>query len=142
MAPCRHTSRTGADTTMRTASEPTGEARFRRLALSLPDAEESSHMGAADFRLHNRIFATLAYVARGQGTLKLTPEQQRDLLAELPGLAEPASGGWGRMGMTLLRLDAPDDVMRGALLMAYRNVAAKQAVRPKRAPTGKAAQQL
>lgn len=89
-------------------------------------------MGAADFRLNDRIFATLAYVARGQGTLKLTPEQQRDLVAELPDFAEPAPGGWGRMGMTLLRLDAPDDVLRGALLLAHRNVAARQAATPSR----------
>ena len=95
-------------------------------------------MGAADFRLNNRIFATLAYVARGQATLKLTPAQQRDLLAELPGVAEPAPGGWGRMGMTLLRLDASADVLRGALLMAHRNVAAKQAASPSRTRSRKA----
>lgn len=109
-----------------TPKHETGEARFRRLALSLPGAEESSHMGAADFRLGGRIFATLAYVAQGKATLKLTPEQQHDILAELADLTEPAPGGWGRMGMTLIRLDAPEDLLRGALLMAHRNVAAKQ----------------
>ena len=33
---------------------------FRRVALSLEGAEEGSHMGAADFRVGGRIFATLA----------------------------------------------------------------------------------
>jgi len=33
---------------------------FRRIALSLEVAEESSHMGKADFRIGSRIFATLA----------------------------------------------------------------------------------
>ena len=33
---------------------------FRRIALSMEGAVESSHMGAADFRVGGRIFATLA----------------------------------------------------------------------------------
>ena len=106
------------------------ENRFRRLALELPGAVESSHMGAADFRLNGRIFATLAYVARGLATLKLTSEQQQAFLTDLPDLTEAAPGGWGRMGMTLIRLDAPGEILRGALLTAYNNVAAKQVARP------------
>ena len=39
---------------------PMRPADFRRLALSLEGAEEGSHMGAADFRVGGRIFATLA----------------------------------------------------------------------------------
>jgi len=38
---------------------------FRRIALSFEGAEESSHMGAADFRVGGRIFATLASVKKG-----------------------------------------------------------------------------
>ena len=34
-------------------------ADFRRIALSLQGAEESSHMGAPDFRVGGRIFARL-----------------------------------------------------------------------------------
>ena len=105
------------------------EDRFRQLALALPNAVEGAHMGAADFRLNNTIFATLAYVARGLATLKLTPEQQQSFLADLAEYTEPAPGGWGRMGMTLIRLDAPEDVLRGALLTAYNNVKARQADR-------------
>ncbi len=71
----------------------TGEALFRKLALAFPGAEESSHMGTADFRVGVRIFATLAYVAKGQATLKLTPEQQAEWIAESPHLFEPAPGG-------------------------------------------------
>ena len=37
-------------------------ADFRRIALSLDGAEEGSHMGAVDFRVGGRIFATLASV--------------------------------------------------------------------------------
>ena len=102
-------------------------ARFRQLALALPEAVESSHMGAADFRLRDRIFATLAYAAKGLATLKLTTEQQAEWIAEAPQHFEPAPGGWGRMGMTLVRLDAPIDVIEGALRVSYNNVLIKQA---------------
>lgn len=105
---------------------------FRRLALALPDAVESSHMGAADFRVNGRIFATLAFLAKGLGTLKLTPEQQAGFLADAPELYTPAPGGWGHMGMTLIRLDAPEAVLAGALRTAYNNVTARTA--PKHAP--------
>jgi hypothetical protein len=120
-------------------------ARFRKLALALPGAEEGSHMGAADFRVHGRIFATLAHVARGQATLKLTLEQQAEWIAEAPDLFEPAPSGWGRMGMTLMRLHAPATVMEGALLTAWKNVdtkqtlaRAKKAAKPKKQPAKRA----
>lgn len=100
--------------------------RFRNFALALPQAEESSHMGAADFRVGGKIFATLAYVGRGLGTLKLTPEQQSQILSEdSANQFQSAPGGWGRMGMTLVRLDAPDDVLRDSLKLAYENATAK-----------------
>jgi len=50
-------------------------ADFRRIALSLEGAEESSHMGSPDFRVGGRIFATLAAEKDGYGNLMLTPEQ-------------------------------------------------------------------
>jgi predicted DNA-binding protein (MmcQ/YjbR family) len=45
---------------------------FRRIALTLPNAEESSHMGSPDFRVGGRIFATLAMVEQGYGNLMLS----------------------------------------------------------------------
>jgi hypothetical protein len=111
---------------------------YRRLALALSGAMESSHMGAPDFRVDGRIFATLAYGSRGLGTLKLSVEQQAEFIAESPEWFEPAAGGWGRMGMTLVRLDAPENMLAGALETAFRNVIAKQA-ETKRAGKGKSA---
>ena len=99
---------------------------LRVLALALPGAVQGSHMGATDFRLNERIFATLAFAARGLATLKLTLEQQAEWIAEAPQYFEPAPGGWGRMGMTLVRLDAPVDVIGDALRVSYNNVFAKQ----------------
>jgi hypothetical protein len=96
-------------------------ADFRRVALSLEGAEEGSHMGAADFRVGGRIFATLASESLGYGNLMLTPEQQAEFVAELPDVFLPIAGGWGRMGMTHIRLaTASEDVLTGALRTAWR----------------------
>jgi hypothetical protein len=94
---------------------------FRRLALSLDGAEESSHMGKPDFRVGGRIFATLSSQAKGFGNLVLAPEQQAEFVAELPEVFVPIAGGWGRMGMTHIRLAAAsEDVLFGALHVAWK----------------------
>jgi len=96
-------------------------ADFRRIALSMEGAEESSHMGAPDFRVAGRIFATLASEKEGFGNLRLTPEQQAEFVAERPDLFVPIAGGWGRMGMTHIRLAAAsEDVLAGALRAAWK----------------------
>lgn len=99
---------------------------FRRLALALDGAEEGSHMGAADFRVGGRIFATLASVKQGYGNLMLTPEMQADFVREHPDLFAPIPGGWGRIGMTHIRLkESPEDVLAGALRAAWKLRAGK-----------------
>ncbi|MGA8029596.1 MAG: MmcQ/YjbR family DNA-binding protein [Bryobacteraceae bacterium] len=95
-------------------------ADFRRIALSFEGAEESSHMGAPDFRVGGRIFATLASESQGYGNLFLTLEQQAAFVEELPEVFLPIAGGWGRMGMTHIRLaEASEDVLTGALHSAW-----------------------
>jgi hypothetical protein len=94
---------------------------FRRIALSLEGAEEGSHMGAVDFRVGGRIFATLASVDQGYGNLMLDPEQQAMFVDEMPDLFLPVHGGWGRMGATHIRLaKASEDVLTGALHTAWK----------------------
>ncbi len=94
---------------------------FRRLALDLEGAEESSHMGAPDFRVGGRIFATLASERQGYGNLMLTPEQQAEFVEESPDVFVPIAGGWGRMGATHIRLAAAtEDVLAGALRTAWK----------------------
>lgn len=96
-------------------------ADFRRIALSLDGAEEGSHMGAADFRVGGRIFATLASQKEGYGNLMLTPELQAEFVRELPEVFLPIHGGWGRMGATHIRLaKASEDVLAGALRTAWK----------------------
>ena len=93
---------------------------FRRIALSLPGAHESSHMGSPDFRVDNRIFATLAAQKLGYGNLMLTPDEQASFVEELPEIFLPIPGGWGRSGATHVRLAAvTEDVLHGALHVAY-----------------------
>jgi hypothetical protein len=94
---------------------------FRRIALSLEGAEEGSHMGAADFRVGGRIFATLAMVKEGYGNLMITPELQAEFISERPDLFLPVHGGWGRMGITHIRLTlAEEDTLHGALHTAWK----------------------
>src|SRR4051812_19862432 len=91
---------------------------FRELALGLDDAEESAHMGAADFRVGGRIFATLAHEHLGFGNLMLSPELQQSLIAEAPEVFLPVPGGWGRMGATHIRLTeaTPEQLLKGLQL--------------------------
>src|ERR1019366_6393519 len=86
-------------------------ADFHRIALSLEGAVEGSHMGAPDFRVGVRIFATLASEDQGCGNLMLTPEQQAEFVRELPEVFLPIHGGWGRMGMTHLTKEADIDAV-------------------------------
>jgi hypothetical protein len=96
-------------------------ADFKRIALNLEGAEEGSHMGAVDFRVGGRIFATLASEKQGYGNLMLTPEQQAAFVAEEPEVFLPIAGGWGRMGCTHIRLaKANEDIMAGALRTAWK----------------------
>jgi hypothetical protein len=105
---------------------PVTPATFRRLALSLPEATEGSHMGHPDFRVRNKVFASLGVPDNGWGTVKLTPEQQEVLLAAEPAAFRPAAGAWGRRGWTQVKLAAVDaTTLKSALGMAWRNTAPK-----------------
>ena len=93
---------------------------FRRLALSLPEASESAHMGHPDFRVRGKIFATIGWPDRGWAMVKLTPEQQAAFVAEAPEIFLPIPGGFGKMGHTHIRLaKASEGVLQGALRAAW-----------------------
>jgi hypothetical protein len=94
---------------------------FRRIALSLKGAAESSHMGNPDFRVGGRIFSTLAAAKQGYGNIMITPEQQAAFVEEMPEVFIPVKGGWGRNGATHVRLDlANEDLLAGALRTAWK----------------------
>jgi len=105
--------------------------QFRRLALSFPEAIESSHQRHPDFRVRGgKIFATLAYPDRKWGMVKLTPEQQEEFVRAEPEVFEPVKGGWGRGGATSVRLkSATKATWRPAMAAAWCNAAPKKLAR-------------
>lgn len=103
---------------------------FRQLALSLPEAVESAHMDHPDFRVRNKIFATLGYPDSGHGMVKLTPNQQKLVVHEAPRAFAVIKGGWGRRGATQVVLrHARKAMVRRALAAAWANTAPKSLVR-------------
>ena len=105
---------------------------FRRLALALPNTEEGSHFGNADFRVNGRIFATLSLEREGYGVLLLTPDQQAGMVQDAPDIFSPVPGGWGKHGSTRVQLaKVPPDILEAALRTCWQNKAAKPPVRRK-----------
>ncbi|MFN0012451.1 MAG: MmcQ/YjbR family DNA-binding protein [Phycisphaerales bacterium] len=102
------------------------EAAFRKLALSMPLATEGSHMGHPDFRVRNKIFATLGWPSGDWGMVSLTPEQQRGVVKANPATFAPVKGGWGVRGATQVCLDVATKAdVRTAMVGAWRNAAPK-----------------
>jgi hypothetical protein len=102
--------------------------QFRRLALSLPEAVEQSHMEHPDFRVGGKIFATLA--PEGDwGMVKLAPSEQASFVKAEPSVFAPLSGAWGRHGCTKIILAAGKKAsVLPALIAAWRKTAPKRLV--------------
>src|SRR5580658_7646958 len=99
---------------------------FRRLALSLPETEEKSHMNHPDFRVRGKIFATLHYPDKNFGMVKLSPETQAMFVNEDPETFRPCNGAWGLQGATNVRLGTIHPAaLEEALLQAWRNTLPK-----------------
>jgi hypothetical protein len=112
-------------------------AGFRRLALLLPEVEESSHMGHPDFRVGGKIFATLGSPDAKWGMVKLTPEQQDAFVEAEPTVFKPVKGGWGLGGATNVLLAAATDKTLGpALQVAWQNTAPKKLLASAAPPKG------
>jgi hypothetical protein len=99
---------------------------YRALALTFPEAKEASHFDTADFRVRNKIFATLR-TADSRAVLKLSPDEQQLVMATSPGMFEPIKGSWGLKGWTRVVLDRADaETVRHAMGMAWRSVSPKK----------------
>src|SRR5262245_8248889 len=93
--------------------------KFRALALSLPEATESEHMGHPDFRVRGKIFATL-FPDDDWGVVKLLPSQQESFVREEPHIFQPVPGAWGRRGYTRVQLGAAHEAtVRRAMVAAW-----------------------
>lgn len=100
---------------------------YAALALSLPEAVESSHHGTRDFRVNGKVFATLGNPDASWGVIKLPSELQGSLVETLPGVFVPVPGAWGQRGYTRVRLeDAPEAAIGSALTAAWKLVAPKR----------------
>jgi len=107
---------------------------FRRMALALRDVIESAHMGHPDFRVNDRIFATLHGDNRF-GMVALTPEEQTEFMREHPAIFTPESGAWGRGGSTRVHLAAADpEVVGEALTLARQNAVRKGSLKKSKRP--------
>jgi hypothetical protein len=108
-------------------------AEFRRLALSLPETEERSHMNHPDFRVGGRIFATLGYPDATRGMVKLFPDQQAEFVAADPKTFAPVPGGWGKRGCThVLLRTANKERVKEAVCAAWERAKPEAAKRPRR----------
>ena len=106
-------------------------AAFRRLALALPETTEAPHFERAAFRTPRRIFTTLA-ADGASANLKLEPDHQALLVAQHPAAFQPVSGGWGRMGWTVVTLSEVSAAeLKSALVVAHGLAQAPAKKRPK-----------
>jgi hypothetical protein len=93
---------------------------FRRIALSFPGAEEVNGLGYPNFRAGRKSFAT---IENSMAVIRLTRDQQATFVAAAPEIFAPVSGGWGRFGSTVVRLEvAVAATVQDALATAWRNV--------------------
>jgi hypothetical protein len=108
-------------------------AAFARLALALDGTVEGAHHGTTDFRAGGRIFATMGYPDKDHAMVKLSPDQQRMLVAAEPAIFLPVRGKWGLGGATNVRLRAADaTTAKSALAMAWQNAVAAKARKGKK----------
>ena len=100
--------------------------QFRKMALSLAETAEQSHMQHPDFRVSGKVFATLDYPRKGWGMVALTPRQQAYFVAAEPRAFVPATGTWGRRGATMVHLRfVTRQSLEKALEAAWTNKASK-----------------
>ncbi len=93
--------------------------RFRELALELPQVTEHAQLGLPDFRILDKVIATLAPV-ENRAAVKLTAETQAARLKAEPDIFYPAKGDMGVRGWTNIVLDrASDETVKSALRAAW-----------------------
>jgi hypothetical protein len=89
--------------------------------LSMPETEETNGMGYPNFRTGRKSFAA---IEDSIVVIRLTRDQQATFVATAPAVFAPESSGWGRLGNTVIRLEAADEAtVQTAVATAWSNVA-------------------
>jgi len=77
---------------------------FRLLALSLPQVRYATQLGAVNFMIGDKVFATLGGPNPSLATVKLTVEDQTKAMVASGSTFFPHPGGAGARGVTCVRL--------------------------------------
>jgi hypothetical protein len=95
----------------------------RTLALSLPEAEEKSHFHIPDFRVKNKIFATI-HIDKNYMMVSLSVIDQSVFCAFDKDVIFPVPGGWGLKGATFVNLKkVKKSMLKDALTTAWKKTA-------------------
>jgi hypothetical protein len=99
-------------------------------------AIESSHMDHPDFRVGNRIFATLTHDEQ-MGMVSLPPgEVQQEFIRAHPSAFSMVNGAWGLQGATRVHLEsAEEDAVGEAVTTAWRHAVMKGPTRGTKSTT-------
>jgi predicted DNA-binding protein (MmcQ/YjbR family) len=99
---------------------------FRKLALSFPEAEESTHFEKTSFRIKKKIFATLSENEK-IACIKLSGIDQSVFSTTNRITIYPVPNKWGKQGWTFVNLDSVHpDLLKDALKTAFCEVAPKK----------------
>jgi len=100
---------------------------LRRVALSLPEAEERETWGHPTFRVRDKLFATLSDDGRTAGVKTTKPEQEALVAADPATFGVPAYvGRHGWVSVQLATVDPQE--LRELLVEAWRQTAPKRLV--------------
>jgi hypothetical protein len=95
----------------------------RKAALALPEAEEKIHFNTPDFRIRNKVFATL-HEKEKRVVVKLSAIDQSVFCSYDKEIIFPVPGGWGRQGWTFINLKKiKKEMFLDALTTAWKTVA-------------------
>lgn len=99
-------------------------AQVRSIALSFPGTEEASHHGHPDFRVRNKIFATLR-PEEGVSVLKLPAASHAGLLKSQPRVF--VTNAWSKQGWLGVRLSEISGAeYRELAAIAWRGIAPRK----------------
>jgi len=98
----------------------------RKLALSLPEVEEKSHFHIPDFRIKNKIFASI-HLDKNYMMVSLSLIDQSVFCSFNKEVIFPVQGGWGLKGSTFINLEkVKNPMLKDAITIAWKKAAPKK----------------